>query len=214
MVHSLNIFDYPALSQFNQPGISTCLSQTGCADTSTQGILQYYLERLVPLNQIRAAAGIPVDCIHGLTMQGVLNALNYFGVDWYAPALGTTASFILQKAYVGPVMTGVGYRLYPAKKGAACGQNNLAQIGGKVDCGFNGAHAILVLGSTPVKDSTGKVIRYDAFTRDPDHFNNIPAYDRITGTQLSHAMNALLTDTAWKSTYAIYPTKSKANSTW
>lgn len=173
-------------------------------------IIEYWKEKTYTLNQIRAASGKGVDGVHGLTMNEAMTALKHFGVNNYKSTVGIDATFILQKAYNGPVLFGVGYNEFPAKKGVWCDQNNLAQLGGKIDCNFNGPHAELALGNTAVKNSAGDVIRYDAFVRDPDHWEaRPPNYDRITGAQLTKAINAIKGNMNWTNTFAIYPTTKK-----
>lgn len=208
--HSLNPLDYPARYQWNQPGVSRALAQTACTDACVQMIIEYWLEKTYSLNAIRTASGKGVDGVHGLTVAEALKALRHFGVTWYKSTAGVDATFILQKAYNGPVLFGVGYNEFPAKKGVWCDQNNLAQIGGKIDCNFTGPHAELALGNTAVKDSKGKVIRYDAFVRDPDHWEaSPPKYDRITGAQLTKSINAIRGNMGWTNTFCIYTDKKK-----
>lgn len=208
--HSLAPLDYPARFQWNQPGISRCLAQTACTDTCIQMIIEYYLEKTYTLSQIRAASGKGIDCKHGLTMNEALIALKHFGVTHYKSTVGVDASFILQKAYIGPVLFGVGYNEFPAKKGVDCDQTNLAQLGGKIDCSFQGPHAELALGNVAVKDNKGNVIRYDAILRDPDHWEALPPkYDRITGAQLTKTINAIKGNEGWTNTFCLYPTKKK-----
>jgi hypothetical protein len=173
-------------------------------------IIEYYKEKTYSLSQIRTASGKGVDCMHGLTIAETLKALNHFGVTHYRSGVGINATFVLQKAYVGPVIFGVGYNEYPAKKGMWCDQNNLAVLGGKVDCNFQGPHAELALGNVAVKDKNGKIDHYDAILRDPDHWEAAPPkYERITGAQLTRAMNAIKGNSGWTNTFAVYPTQRK-----
>lgn len=206
--HSLNVYDYPPQFQFGN-GAPYTLESTACTDTVVRMIINYYMEKDVSIQNIRKAAGGPNDGVHGLTIAEALRALAAYGVTWYRQASNVSATFVLQKAYTGPVLIGVGYGQYPSLHGGICTQSNVALLGGKVDCSFKDAHAVLILGNTAVKDATGKVIRYDAFLRDPDHWNEKPKYDRITGSQLTKTMKALVTDTAWTGTFALYPTKKK-----
>lgn len=208
--HSLDPLDYPARFQWNQPGISRCLAQTACTDTCIQMIIEYYLEKTYSLSQIRTASGKGVDCKHGLTVNEAMTALKKLGVKHYKSGVGVDATFVLQKAYIGPVLFGVGYNGFPAKKGVWCDQNNTAQIGGKIDCNFTGPHAELALGNIAVKDSNGNAIRYDALIRDPDHWEiTPPKYDRITGSQLTKSINAIKGNLGWVNTFCIYPTQKK-----
>lgn len=207
--HSLNIFDYPPMFQFDQPGVSNALARTACTDTAIQMIIQYYKERTYTLNNIRSASGAGVDGIHGLTIGESLKALSQFGVTHYRYKNNVDATDILQAAYVGPVLAGVAYYKYPSAHTLPCDRNNLAISGGRTDCGFGGAHAILAIGNQAVKDAKGKIIRYDAFTRDPDHHSTGPHYDRMTGAQFHVAVAALVGTENWGSTFMVYPTQKK-----
>lgn len=208
--HSTNPLDYPARFQWNQPGITRCLAQTACTDTCVQMMIEFWKEKTYSLSQIRRASGKGIDCQHGLTMAEAMTALRYFGVKNYRSAVGIDATFILQKAYNGPVLFGVGYNEFPAKKGVWCDQSNLAILGGKVDCNFTGPHAELALGNVKVRDKNGRLLRYDAILRDPDHWEaSPPRYDRITGAQLTRAINALRGNEGWTNTFCIYPVTKK-----
>lgn len=173
-------------------------------------IIEYWKEKTYSLLQIRNASGKGIDGQHGLTIAEALQALKHFGVTNYRKASGIDASFVLQKAYNGPVLFGVGYNGYPAKKGVRCDQDNLAQRGGKIDCNFTGPHAELALDNISVKDTDGNVIRYDTILRDPDHWEaSVPSYERITGTQMNNAMKAIKGNEGWTQTFAIYPITKK-----
>lgn len=173
-------------------------------------IIEYWKEKTYSLLQIRNASGKGIDGVHGLTIDEALRALNHFGVYNYRKAAGINATFVLQKAYNGPVLFGVGYNEYPAKRGVWCDQDNKAIVGGKIDCNFKGPHAELALGNIPVKDGTGKIVRYDAILRDPDHWEvAAPKYERITGSQMTRTMKAIIGNEHWTNTFAIYPITKK-----
>lgn len=173
-------------------------------------IIEYWKEKTYTLNAIRTASGKGIDGVHGLTMAEAMTALRHFDVLNYRSTIGVDATFILQKAYNGPVLFGVGYNGFPAKKGASCDQDNVAQVGGKIDCNFTGPHAELALTNVEVKDVHGKTIRYDAILRDPDHWEASPSqFDRITGSQLTKSINAIKGNMGWSNTFAIYPVTKK-----
>lgn len=198
--HTTDPLDYPARFQWNQPGITRCLAQTACTDTVIQMIIEYWKEVTYSLLQIRLASGKGIDCKHGLTVDEALTALNHFGVTWYKKAIGIDAGFVLSKAVKSPVLFGVGYNEYPAKKGVWCDQNNLAIKGGKIDCNFGGPHAELCLGL-----QGGNVI-----VRDPDHWEAAaPDYELITKTQLARTIKALVGNQGWTNTFAIYTDRIK-----
>jgi hypothetical protein len=192
---SLDPLDYPARFQWGQAGISRCLAQTACTDTCIQMIIEYWKEKSYSLLEIRNASGKGIDCEHGLTMNESLKALNYFGVANYKKAVGVDANFIIQKGKNAPVLFGVGYNEYPAKRGVWCDQNNIAVKGGKVDCNFNGPHAELYLGLSGV----------NLIVRDPDHWEAArPDYELITKTQMNRTIKALIGNQGWTNTFAIY----------
>jgi hypothetical protein len=204
--HSKKPLEYPPMFQFGQPGVSYKLGKTACTDTCIQMIIQFFKDRTITLNRIREVSGSGIDGVHGLTVSETLKVLNYYGVFYrYQPNI--TATQALQKAYLGPVIVGIAYRTYPVKKGGGCLQKNLAKVGGKTDCYFKGAHAILVVGNKAVKNSAGKVVSYDAFTRDPDHHTGTT--DRITGRQLTETIKSLVGTDRWQNTFMLYPTRKK-----
>lgn len=211
--HSLNILDYPARYQFNQPGVPLALARTACSDTCVQMIIEYYKERTVPLTDIRKASGIGIDGVHGLTIAGAIRALRTYGVS-YSWATGVNAEAVDAKSKLGPVIIGVGYRLYP-KWWEGTGTPK-AERGGKVDYGFNGAHAVLFIKRwnhyklDAKGQQTTTVLHQDWVLRDPDHYGTaLPNLDRFNLPMLDPALKALVSDTPWDTTFCIYPTRAK-----
>ncbi len=202
--HSLDPLVYPARFQFGQAGQPWCLQKTACTDTCIQMVIEYYKERTVSLSQIRAASGRPIDCVHGLNAPSALRALSAFGVSYNA-AWNIDANFVLNKLQTGPVIVATKYGLYPNDASGKCGTYNRAQIGGRTDCGFTGAHAVLVLRT---KDALKGLI----ITRDPDHNSpsrpEQPKFDVIGLAQLDKAMKGVTT-LGFSGTVCYYPTKKK-----
>jgi hypothetical protein len=172
-------------------------------------IVEFWKEKTYSLSRVRQASGKGIDCEHGLTISETLKALSSLGVTHYKVQFGIDAAFAIRKAVNGPVLVGVGYYAYPARRNGTCGQHNVAQLGGKYNCNFRDSHAVLVVGSTAVTNSSGVVTRYDAFIRDPNHYEpNPPTYDRMTQTQLNSAMLGL-TNTGWSNTFALFSDEKK-----
>lgn len=215
--HTKNIFSYPARFQFGQSG-APCGGSSCCTDTCIQMIVEYYKEKTYSLATIRRLAQTGTSyneapCT-GINSVEVLNALNRLGIHHYRVAKGVDANFVKRKVAIGPVLVGVHYGSYPTKKGKCYSRGiKNAEISGKTDCPFRGAHAVLAIGQRPHLHSDGTFAHTDFFTRDPDHHSPArpekPAYDRITGTSLGIAMKNLPKYTRFSSTYVIYPTQKK-----
>lgn len=213
--HSKNILDYPARFQF-QAG-APCGGSSTCTDTCIQMIVEFYKEKTYSLSYIRkvaqARSSFNEGPCTGINYVEVLNALNALGITHYRVGWGVDASDILKKMLIGPTIVGVYYGNYPKSKSNRCGSINHAESGGKTDCPFNGAHAILAIKRANHYASTGKYLHTDILTRDPDHHSasrpEAPKYDRITMGQLDKTMKALVPNTAFRQTYCIYPTKKK-----
>lgn len=211
--HSTDIFKYPARFQFGQSG-APCGGKSCCTDTCIQMIIDFYKERHYSLANIRKIAQSKYNfneapCT-GINHLEVLHALNKFGVGHYKVGFGVNASDVWRYLAYGPVLVGVHYGSYPTQKGR-CNSNN-AEIGGKTDCPFGGAHAVLAIGRRwHVRD--GKRLHRDFFVRDPDHNSpsrpEKPDFDRINFGDLNRTMRNLPRYTAFKSTYIIYPTRKK-----
>lgn len=210
--HSNDIFQYPARFQFGQAG-APCRGQSCCTDTCIQMIVEYYKDRTYTLSEIRRRAQAKTSfderpCT-GLNHIETLNALNSMGVTHYRPAFNVTAQQVWEKVRYGPVIVAVYYGSYPNKAGSCRGVQ--AEIGGRNDCGFRGAHAVLAIGGK--FHTIGKSTHRDIFMRDPDH--NSPArpykpdFDRMRLSQLDTAMRHIVPYTAFKSTYILYPTRKK-----
>jgi hypothetical protein len=177
-------------------------------------ILEYYTEKSQSLVAIRKASGGPNDGVHGLTPAQQLRVLSASGVHHYKYAVGIDYNFILNKAVnVGPVIVYVGYRGYPLNGNNRCGTSYRAVVGGKTDCTFNGAHAVLAIGMKRIAKPDGTLIRWDAIMRDPDHNSSArpekPPYDQFPQQSLGEAMKHLVTDTDWNHTGCLYPTLKK-----
>lgn len=206
--HSTNILDYPARYQFqtNAPcGGSSC-----CTDCVIQMIVEYYKEKTYSLSYIRKVAQAKTSfnespCT-GINYIEVLNALNTLGVTHYRYGSNVSASTVLSKTAIGPVLVGVWYGNYPNSVRGTCGEPH-ASHAGRTDCGFKGSHAVLALRKDLYNGGTS------VLTRDPDHHSAArpehPTFDRITLGQLSNTMLALPRNTAFSSTYCIYPTRRK-----
>lgn len=212
--HSIHPLDYPARFQF-QPG-APCNGSSACTDTCIQMVVEYFKEKTYSLGYIRKVAqahtSFNENSCTGINYVEVLAALNALGVHNYKVAWNVDANFVYNKIATGPVMIGVYYGNYPVNTSGRCGRTNKAELNGKTDCGFRGAH--MVLGVARHLHKKGKVtLHRDVYVRDPDHHSSTrpekPNYDRISITQLDRTIKALPPNTAFKSTYCIYPTSKK-----
>lgn len=205
---STNIMVYPARSQF-QAG-APCRGSSCCTDTCIQMIAEFYLRRTYSLSAVRKLAQSrtsfnEASCT-GINQIEALNALKLMGLSHYRVATGVDASDINRMKNIGPVIVGVYYGSYPNKAVGGC-SGVRAEIGGRTDCGFRGAHAVLAIGGAVHK--VGSTSHSDIFVRDPDHRVNMPRYDRIHLADLNTAMRNLPRYTAFSRTFAIYPTRRK-----
>lgn len=214
--HSKDILKYPARYQF-QSG-APCYGGSCCTDTCIQMIVEYYKERTYSLSYIRKVAQAKTSfneapCT-GINYREVLNALTALGVDHYRVGWNITTDVVWNKLNTGPVIVGVYYGNYPKNTSGRCGSTNHAEYGGKTDCPFSGAHAVLAIGHRLHYARDGKTILHkDFLVRDPDHHSasrpEHPAFDRITSTQFRRTINALVPYTPFSNTYMIYPTRKK-----
>ena len=207
---SLDILDYAPRFQFGQAGVPFSLQKVACTDTCAQMIIHYFEDQLVSLNEIRRDSGA-VPYGKGLTITQTLRALELNKVTHYNWATGYNRTFMISRLKLGPVIASVNYRYYPTWDGH-CATTNKAQSGGKTDCAFNGAHAVLVIGIIPVY-YRGSLSRYDYLVRDPDHNSpsrkEKPPYDRISEAQLKRAMENITYILGWSYPTIMYPTKKK-----
>ena len=207
---SLNILDYAPRFQFGQAGVPWALQKVACTDTCIQMVVHYFTDHLPTLNKIRQDSGVQ-PCCQGLTVTQALLSLSRNGVK-YNWTQGYNRTFMLSKLALGPVIVTTNYRYYPTWPGAKCGGND-TQSGGKTDCSFNGAHAVLVIKAIKVTTSTGKFIRYDYLVRDPDHDAPArpekPKYDRMTEAQLKKTMEYITYLPGWTRPTVMYPTCKK-----
>lgn len=209
---SLNILDYTPKFQFGQSGVPWALQKVACTDTCVQMIINYYKDTYPSLVKVRRDSGqVPYGT--GLTVTQALRSLNANGVTHYRWTLGYDRAFMLGRLKLGPVIVSTYYKYYPIWKDKKCDTGtNLAQIGGKTDCGFTGAHAVLVVKAIPVY-SSGKLLRYDYLVRDPDHNSpgrpEKPRYDRMTEAQLKRTMEYIKYLPVWEKPSVMYPTQKK-----
>jgi hypothetical protein len=209
----LDIMRYSARYQWRQGG--PCGGSSCCTDTVLQMIIAYYKDRVISLSEIRWAAQRLTNyneapCT-GISPQESINALRHYGIYHYRIGSGVTAHFVKDKILTGPVLVGVHYGSYPKNRNGRCGYTNRAELSGKTDCGFNGAHAVLAIKRQ--WHAVGSGGHTDILTRDPDHYSysrpERPNYDRMSIGQLGLAMKNLPRYTRWANTYALYPTAKK-----
>ena len=188
---------HPPFRQLGYPG-APCSGRSCCTDCVGCEIVRRDRGRTITPAAFRKAArpSDPDPCA-GLTPAQFLAGLRAFGVKGYEYASPVTASDVLAATDRGVVLVGVGYRGYPVP--------SQCQIGGKVDVGFVGAHAISVWGRRKLAG------RWFAWTRDPDHHyggsdgaRTAPPYDRMDMRYLARAISALPGSSGWQTTFAIW----------
>lgn len=190
--------------------MGTTPGSTGCTDNCVAEIIRAETGRNVTPAAVRSRTLRANRPCLGLRPQDALMALVSFGVRGYKYTSGVTVDDVFRATERGIVLVGVGYRLYPRLVGEP-GPGPTAEYGGKTDTAFRGSHAITVWGrrtwtKKPAAWPKGRVFvpGTRVWTRDPDHRQEWPlAYDRISKSQLADAMRALVTDTAWQSTFMI-----------
>lgn len=209
LAHSTNPLDYPARYQFGQSG-APCGGSSCCTDTCVQMLAEYYKEKTYSLSYIRYLAQQGTmyneNACTGINHVELLNVLGKLGLH-YSVAFGMDASFVASKIAVGPVIVGVEGHTYPDWRGKCT--SPYAEVGGRTQCNFYGAHAILALKYQKHANTT----HYDFITRDPNHNSSSrpeePAFDRITKAQLDKSMKDLPRYTRFSTTYCVYPTYKK-----
>lgn len=172
-------------------------------------ITEFYKERTYSLASIRRLAqnkyAFNESSCTGINHLEVLNALNQLGLSHYRASFGVDGNDIWNMVATGPVIVGVYYGKYPNWSGHCTVPH--AEVAGRTDCGFRGAHAVLAIGR---RWHNG---HKDIMIRDPDHHSpsrpERPAYDRINTVQLNTAMRALVPYTPFTNTYCVYPTRRK-----
>jgi len=208
---SLDILDYEPKFQFGQPGVPWALQKVACTDTCVQMVIRYYKDRTISLNEIRRDSGqVPYGT--GLTVTQALRALSLNGVSNYRWITGYNRAFMVARLKLGPIIVATNYRYYPAWKGHCSSTISKAAVGGKTDCTFTGAHAVLVIKAMPVYGSSG-ITGYEYLVRDPDHDSpsrpERPRYDRISEAQLKKAMDYITYLPGWDKSTVLYPISKK-----
>lgn len=193
----------PPFWQIGYPG-APCGGSSCCTDCVGCEIVRRDRGKTITPAQFRRAArpGDTKPCA-GLTPGQFLNGLRFFNVKGYEYHAPITASDVLKATDRGIVLVGVGYAAYP--KASEC------EIGGKVDTGFYGAHAVSVWGRRKLKRPNAPTARWFVWTRDPDHHasgedgnRKAPPYDRFDMSYLSRAIGALVGSSGWQTTFAIW----------
>lgn len=178
--------------------------RTGCTHAICQFLALLWKNRQLTLNQVNALAGMPHNAKDSRGRPRGMNNIElarFFAATGlpYAIKFGLSIETILSYSNRAPVLIAVRYGSGPEWKGfhyngvTADGKpNGFARptgAAGKTQLtGFeNGRHADLVLGYLPVKDKTGKTIRYDEWRKEPNHGSPArpekPPFDVITTTQ-------------------------------
>lgn len=177
---------------------------------------EYWKEKTYSLSRIRYLAQNNNTRFNehpctGINHLETMNALRQIGITWYSTAFGMDANFVANKLKLGPVLVGVAGSTYPNDR-TRCGSPK-AEHGGRTQCNFYGAHAILALRYQRHKDDKGRTLHFDFITRDPNHNSpsrpEEPIWDRITKEQLNKSMKDLPRLSRFTTTYCMFPTRAK-----
>lgn len=205
------------LQQFGQSDDSlTDGGASGCTDTTLQALILGIRGVRVSHNDIRRAAGRGLASrTRGLTADDCREVIAKWKLP-YRVAFGLSATEMTRKSNAGPVMFAVRYGDWPnwAHWGGTTRPKPWARptdrAGRNQFSGFFGAHMNLLLGYTAFLDDAGRVVRYDAFTKEPNHASPArpprPAYDITTVGDMKAAYDAYHTKLG-RATYCIYPTR-------
>ena len=190
---------HPPYRQIGYPG-APCGGSSCCTDcVGCEIIRRDRGTSISPAAFRRAARPGDVSPCRGLTPGQFLNGLKAYNVKGYEYADHVTAQSVLAATDHGVVLVGVCYGDYPSP--AEC------QIGGRVDLGFTGAHAVSIWGRRKLADG-----RWYAWARDPDHHYTghdqggqvCPPYDRFDMKYLARAINGLPGTSGWQVTFAVW----------
>jgi hypothetical protein len=196
---------HPEIQQFGQANDDWVWGgATACTHTCCQFLARLWKGRSLTLNQINALAGMPHNARsangqpRGMNNTELARFIAAVGLP-YVIRFGLSFETILSYSNRGPVLIAVRYGSTPKWKGftyhgvVADGKPNgfarpTSHAGKTQLSGFeNGRHADLVLGYLPVKDASGKVVRYDEWRKEPNHGSPArpekPPFDVITTAQ-------------------------------
>lgn len=197
------------LFQLGAPG-APCGGRSTCTDSVGAMIVEAEKGRRISAAQFRRAAR-PNDTTPcgGLMPAQFLAGLRAFGVKGYEYVANVTAADVLKATDRGIVCLGVGYRGYPVR--------SEAELGGRTDLGFTGAHAVAIYGrrkftAPPVGWPAGRpfIPGWRVWGRDPDHHfaDSGPAFDRFEMHYLARAIAALIGSPSgagrWSNTFAVW----------
>ena len=205
----------PWIQQFGQSGdVSTLNGALGCTHTILQYLMKIWFNEHWTHDRISDLVGYPWPA-HNPSRRGMYNtevATFCEAVDLpYEWQYDLTPSQILQKTALAPIMLGVKYKDWPAAKSMGTPplngfrNGNASRYGADQPYGFDGAHAVCILGYQTVAGSTL------VYAKEPNHGSPArpkrPDYDTFTSAQFSRAA------ASWKklfpagNTYALVPTE-------
>jgi hypothetical protein len=187
----------PLRFQIGEPGAPAGGTST-CTDTVGTMIVYHEKHLRVSAQAFRYAAR-PGDSTPwmGLTPSQFLAGLLKFGVRGYSYIPNINASDAIKATDHGIVCLLVGYSGYPSRQEA--------QVGGRTDFGFAGAHAVSLWGRRTGGSYGINPKSWVCWTRDPDHHygDTTPPYDRFDTSYLTRAIRALVGANNWRQTAMI-----------
>lgn len=205
----------PWIQQFGQTGdVSTLNGALGCTHTILQYLMMLWFHRRMTHDLISDFVDYPWPARNpsrrGMYNTEVAEFCSKVNLP-YQWEYDLTPSQILQKTALAPVMVGVKYKDWPAAKSMGTPprdgfrNGNASRYGADQPHGFDGAHAVGVLGYQTV-DGSALV-----YAKEPNHGSpsrpKRPDYDTFTTAQFSRAA------ASWKklfpagNTYALVPTE-------
>jgi hypothetical protein len=220
---------HPELQQFGQASDDWVHNgATACTHTVCQFLARLWKGRALTLNQVNSLAGMPHNAVgsngqpRGMNNTELARFFTAVGIPMVI-RFGLSFETLMSYSNRGPVFYGMRYGSAPEWSGfhyqgvVADGKPNgyarpTGHAGKTQLQGFeNGRHAVVMLGYLPVVDSTGKVIRYDVWRKEPNHGSPArpekPPYDVITSAQARREYDDY-THLLGNKAYAAIPTKS------
>jgi hypothetical protein len=172
--------------------------QTACTHTVCQFLALLWFGQHLTLNQVNKLAGMPYQPVKNGRARGMnnLELQRFFDATGlpYVVRFGLPFETLLTWSNRAPVFYGDRYGTEPTQKGFVyhgvhakppyAAANGATQLTGSL---INGRHAVLLLGYRSIISSSGKVVGYRAWRKDPNHGSSArpekPPFDLIKTTE-------------------------------
>lgn len=214
----------PQFQQFGQANDDWVWNgATACTHTIVQTLYYIWFGKVLTLNQINAAAGMPHNARNskgqprGMNNAELTRAFQTLKLP-YVVKWGLAFETLISYSNRGPVFYGMRYGSAPTQKGfvyqGITAKAPFARKHGRTQLkGFeDGRHAVLMLGYRAMKDAeTGRTVFYIAYRKEPNHGSSArpekPPYDEITTAQAKREYLDYR-DKLGNTLYAAIPTRS------